>query len=142
MASFVLRKDRVSTFVAPVKVSQANDEGKFETTTFNLVFKNLKFSEVKLLQKRSAEAALRFGKHMDDLRAGVSKFETLPDHEFSDLDYARAVLAGFTADVKDDAGNPLPYNDENVNALLDEPGVVGAVLRSFQENHQQLATKN
>lgn len=142
MASFVLRKDRVSTFVAPVKLSQVNDEGNFEPTTFNLVFKNLKFSEVKLLQKRNTEASLRFSKNIADIRTGLSQFETLPDHEFNDLDYARAVLAGFTTDVKDDKGNPLVYNDENVDALLDEPGVASAVVRSFQENHPQLSTKN
>lgn len=75
----------------------------------------------------------------DEVRALIKPAvaPTLTDRQFIDF-----WLVGFTADVADAEGNPLPFTPDNVTMLLNTPGAKLAVIDAFFSGYEEAETKN
>lgn len=82
----------------------------------------------------------------------TGKFKILPGAEFNaiysgggnDEDLCRNVVTGWGPDVSDQEGNPLPFNDENINKMIAIPYVRSGLVAAYLELSQgrKAAAKN
>lgn len=64
------------------------------------------------------------------------------DERLTDRAIAKRLLIGWGDDVADASGNPLPYTDANVDALLNVDGVGAAIVAAWQAARGQAARGN
>lgn len=63
------------------------------------------------------------------------------DSDFDD-EMLNKILIGWGEDLVDDAGQPLPFNEENKKAVLDIPFVRLAIIRAYGEAVANARRKN
>lgn len=104
--AFVIKADK--NYNWPVTISEPMDGGGFNDQKVRVKFKMLKQSRIDEIIKNEAE---------------------------EDADILRDVLVGWDEDAfKDEAGNAIPFNDENKDLILSVPFVRGALVKSFFES--------
>lgn len=106
--------DQSATFKHPVTFKTPKEEGGHQENSFTCEFRRLSTSE------------------LDDL----TKKESLTDKQF-----AKAVVAGWS-DIKDKNDNELPFNDVNLNRLLDIIGVATIISLAYREALTDAPRKN
>jgi len=82
----------------------------------------------------------------------TGKFRILPSAEFNaiyssggtDEDLVRNVLTGWNDDLCDESGNPLAFNEENVNMIVSVLYIRAAIIAAYLElsSGKKAAAKN
>lgn len=115
------------TFDKKITARQINDKGGYTEASLTLTFHRLNQTEI------------------DELIAEISaRPDDANDTETrkSDIGYAKRLIAGFGKDVCDEDGEPLPFDDNNLDLVLNEPGVAAAAVRGFFDVIGGLRGKN
>jgi hypothetical protein len=109
--------DTSPSYAWPVTVPQLTEDGKAKDTDFAAYFKRLPQSQVDDLRERAVAGTI------------------------TDQELANTVLVGWDR-VQDEAGNPLPYSEENRRALLDVVPVRPSVIKAWFESLSGAPRKN
>ena len=109
---FVIKQ--TATYSWPVKFEVPGDAGKFETQTFDAVFKRMPQSQ------------------MDEMIAGSEGAK--------DSDIARQILVGWSGIT--DGETDVPFSESMRDKLLDVPGVGTAIVAAFLSSLQGAKRKN
>jgi hypothetical protein len=116
-----------------------NPHQTFEATaTINLKALQASFGIVCKLLPIDALDALReqwIGKPPTETEAGTQP--TMNDRAF-----IAHWLVGFAPDVLDENDQPLPFTQDNVDLLLQQPGAKVAVINAFFDGYEQAEAKN
>lgn len=105
------------TYLSTVRVEMPGDNGKKKTNEFNARFKRLSQSELDDLSKR------------------------LQEGEVNDAGVINEVMVGWDG-VKDESGNDVEFNADNLAALLDVHPVRPTLVKAFFVSVYGAATKN
>lgn len=103
-----LKLSNTDRFYWPVVVSTAVDGGRFEKQEFEALFPRMKVSEVEALVGRVFTGDIK-----------------------SPRQAVRSIVHGWRGVESD--GVAVDFNDSNLDALLDIPGVANAVFEAFRE---------
>lgn len=104
--AFVIKKDKSYTW--PITISEPVDGGGFNDQKVRVKLKMLKQSRIDEIIKNEAE---------------------------DDADILGDVLIGWEDEAfKDEAGNTIPFNDENKELVLSVPYVRSALVKGFFES--------
>lgn len=103
-----LKLSNTERFYWPVSVNLPVDGGRFEKQEFEALFPRMKVSEVEALVGKVYTGEIK-----------------------SPRQAVRSIVHGWRGVVDD--GQDVQFNDANVDALLDIPGVANAVFEAFRE---------
>lgn len=116
------------TYTIPVTANLPDDGGKLKQVKFHVQVKRLTTDEIDDLNKRiHAQNKLE----QDD-----------PERKVTDQMVAHEVVTGFGPDVQGDDGQPLPFNAENLDALLNIYPVRPRLVAAFFESLNNARAKN
>lgn len=116
-----------TTFEQTVKTKVLGDKGSYVNAQFTVIFSRLNQTEI------------------DSMIAEITKRPDQMDENeerLSDIAYAKRLLVGFGKDICDASGEPLDFNEGNLDLFLNEPGVASAVVRTFFDTIGGLRAKN
>jgi hypothetical protein len=105
------------TYITPVAVDIVGDNNKSKTHVFKARFKRLKQSELESLSERLAAKELTDSALIDEVMVGWQ-------------------------DVADAEGNPLEFNPDNLEALLEIYPTRPTIVRTFFDSHNGAKRKN
>lgn len=105
------------SFTWPIRVDIPVDGGRFESATFDAVFKKVPQSRIKDLQKQIAKDG------------------------FDDTAMCREILIGWSGIVDED-GEEVPFSQSNRDRLLDTIGLSSAIVMQFFEALRGNRAKN
>lgn len=103
-----------ATYSWPVKHQYPVDGGKFETVTFDVVFKRLSDSKLK---------------------------EYLKDEALGDKEFCREIVVGWSG-IMDESKQELPFSQANLESLLDDAGFAGSVANAYLMSVSSAKAKN
>lgn len=106
------------TYTYPITLAVPADGGEVKDVVFTIIFHRLGESALQALQKDIEEKGLTNG------------------------EFLKTVVAGWGNDVMDDDKKPLPFNTENLDALLDMEGAVPVLMTSFNKSRLEVSEKN
>lgn len=111
------------TFTSTVNVEIAGDNGKKIKTSFDIIYKRKGTSEIEDIHRRFA-------------------LEDGDENQLTDSKLIPEIVAGWGNNVHDEDGNPLPFTEENLAALVDIYPVRPAIVRVFFESLSGAKAKN
>ena len=114
---FIMKKP--GPYLWPVAFTLAGDNGAMQEFTFTAQFRQLPQREIDALFEKLKE--------------------TPP--QISDTDIVKQVLIGWR-DVQDESGQPVPFNNDSLDTLLDYPRARAGIARAYFESVVGKAEKN
>lgn len=123
----MFKLSKKSSFEKVVKTNILNDKGGYTSATFTVVYNRMSQSEIDSL--------------IDEISARPDP-QNADEERKTDIIYAKRLMVGFGKDICDEAGEQLEFNDTNLQAFLDEPGVASAVVKTFFDTIGGLRVKN
>lgn len=105
-------------FTAEVKFMAPSEAGRLKEVSFTGQFARLESEELEALQDKAAKGEVR------------------------DLAMARKVLVGWGEDLVDEEKQPIPFSEENKEALLADAAAMTAVVRTFFDQVRGARVKN
>ncbi|HEV7368827.1 hypothetical protein [Arenibaculum sp.] len=114
---FVLRREETYEFPVDAKVPNARIPGQHVVHRFHAVFRSLPVERSRALLKAADQAQLR------------------GEQWTGDKDMMREVLAGWRdGEVKGEDGQDLPFTEENLEAMLDNPFALAALTEAYRRS--------